>query len=187
MGSEGGIVGPDLTTAGQCLTAEAIAESVLWPRRTVKEGYEAIAVSIENGKIVQGYKEEESNQAIVVREATTGSRVRIPRSEVEEVRALGSLMPDGLAATMSPQERRDLVRFLMDLGKPGHASPSLAHLNPHAPATFPFDRKPLHPELWPHWQEPVNRERLYDFYAKEAEYFRSQATMPMLLAPVSRP
>ena len=58
---------------------------------------------------------------------------------------------------------------------------SLAHLAPHAPATFPFDRKPLQPELWPHWQDPVNRERVYDFYAKEAEYFRSQASVPMSL------
>ena len=31
-------------------------------------------------------------------------------------------MPEGIAATMSPQERRDLVRFLMDLGKPGNAA-----------------------------------------------------------------
>ena len=82
---------------------------------------------------------------------------------------------------MSLQERRDLIRFLMDLGKSGHAATSLAHLAPHAPATFPFDRKPLQPELWPHWQEPVNRERVYDFYAKEAEYFRSQSSVPMLL------
>ena len=28
-------------------------------------------------------------------------------------------MPEGIAATMSPRERRDLVRFLMELGKPG--------------------------------------------------------------------
>ncbi len=181
VGTEGGAVGPDLTTTGQCLSSEAIAESVLWPRRTIKQGYEAIAVSTDDGKVLQGYKEEDTTQTLVLREATTGSRVRIPRSAIEEVRALGSLMPEGLAATMSLQERRDLMRFLMDLGKSGHPATSLAHLTPHRPATFPFDRKPLQPDLWPHWQEPVNRERVYDFYAKEAEYFRSQSSVPMLL------
>ena len=53
-------MGPELTTTGQCLSAEAIAESVLWPRRTIKQGYEAIAVSTDDGKVLQGYKEEET-------------------------------------------------------------------------------------------------------------------------------
>ena len=37
-------------------------------------------------------------------------------------------------------------------------------------------------EDWPHWQEFVNRDRVYDFYAKEAEYFRKQKPPPELLA-----
>ena len=43
--------------------------------------------------------------------------------------------------------------------------------------------QPLQPELWPNWQQPVNRERIYDFYAKEAEYFRKQPPVPPLLPP----
>ena len=72
----------------------------------------------------------------------------------------------------------------MDLGKAGQCGRRhwLDH-TPHAPATFPFDRRPLQPERWPNWQTPVNRERIYDFYAKEAEYFRTQATVPLLLPP----
>jgi hypothetical protein len=31
------------------------------------------------------------------------------------------------------------------------------------------------------WQEPVNRDRLYDFYLKEALFFRSQPNRPHLL------
>ncbi len=48
-------------------------------------------------------------------------------------------------------------------------------------AEFPHDRAPLQPELWPNWKEPVNRERDYDFYAKEADYFRTQNPRPALL------
>jgi len=39
-------------------------------------------------------------------------------------------------------------------------------------AEFPYDRAPLFPEQWPSRKLPVNRERIYDFYSKEAEYFR---------------
>src|SRR5205814_4076907 len=38
-----------------------------------------------------------------------------------------------------------------------------------------------HAELWPNRAHVVNRDRLYDFYPKEAEYFRKQADMPPLL------
>ncbi len=55
VGAAGGIVGPELTTAGVCLTPEQIVESVLWPRRTVKTGYEAIALATSDGKVIQGY------------------------------------------------------------------------------------------------------------------------------------
>jgi hypothetical protein len=92
-------------------------------------------------------------------------------------------MPDGIAATMTTAERRDLLRFLMELGRPGSASLALLAQHPHGPTWFPFDRKPLQPDLWPNWQKPVNRDRIYDFYAKEAEYFRAQSSVPPLLPP----
>ncbi len=49
-------------------------------------------------------------------------------------------------------------------------------------AEFPFERKPLQPELWPAWNDPVNRERIFDFYAKQAEWALAQPQMPALLA-----
>jgi putative heme-binding domain-containing protein len=183
IGSEGGSVGPELTSAGLCLAPEEIAESILWPRRKVKEGYEAVALSIDDGRLIQGYVQHESSAEIVVRETASGVVLRIPLKSVEEVRPLGTLMPEGLTASMSPQERRDLVRFLLDLGKPGNAGASLAANHPHAPASFPYDRRPLRPDQWHNWQHLVNRERIYDFYAKEAAYFSKQSPVPLLLPP----
>jgi azurin len=74
-----------------------------------------------------------------------------------------------------------LIRFLLELGHPGNAA--AGHLARHStmPATFPYKRDPLQPELWPNWQKPVNRDRVYDFYAKEAEYFMRQPSVPSLL------
>src|SRR5262249_30017773 len=42
---------------------------------------------------------------------------------------------------------------------------------------------PLVPELRPSWQHPVNRDRVYDFYTKEADYFSRQPAVPPLLPP----
>jgi len=181
VGTEGGIAGPELTTAGVCNSPEEIAESLLWPGKKIKGGFEAVALSTDDGKIVQGYPIEQTPREIVVREATTGANVRIARTAIEESRLIGTLMPDGIAATMSSQERCDLVRFLMDLGKPGNAANSLVKPQPHGAASFPCDCAPLHPDRWPNWQAPVNRERIYDFYAKEAEFFRAQNPVPLLL------
>ncbi len=60
----------------------------------------------------------------------------------------------------------------------------LAHAQAHAhgPATFPLEREPLQPQYWTEWQHHVNRDRIYDFYAKQADFFRLRPTMPPLLA-----
>ena len=50
-----------------------------------------------------------------------------------------------------------------------------------APVEFPFDREPLQPEFWPAWNAPVNRDRIFDFYAKQAEWALAQPQMPALL------
>ena len=92
-------------------------------------------------------------------------------------------MPEGLAASMTSDERRDLVRFLLDLGRPGQSAAGQLLAHSHTPATFSYDRAPLHPEDWPSWRHPVNRDRVYDFYAKEAEYFSKQPNVPALLPP----
>ena len=56
--------------------------------------------------------------------------------------------------------------------------------DPSAPpraAAFPFQRKPLQPEFWPAWEAPVNRDRVFDFYAKQAEWALAQPQVPALL------
>ena len=178
VGDQGGAVGPDLSIAGACSTVDHLAASLLWPKLEVFPGYEATAVETKDGQIVQGYKQGETPQEITLREAASGRVVKVARSDVESTRNLGTLMPDGLADAMTAAERRDVVRFLMDLGRPG-----VGHLAAmaHHPGTFPFVRDPLRPERWPSWRHHVNRDRVYDFYAKEAEYYAKQPALPALL------
>ena len=119
---------------------------------------------------------------MILLDAAGGDRVSIAKKEVEEVKEIGTLMPDGLVEGLDFDDRRDLARFLIDLGKPDDAAKYLtARHDHHMPASFTYDRAPLQPEYWPHWRDHVNRDRLYDFYAKEADFFMGRAELPSIL------
>jgi putative heme-binding domain-containing protein len=181
VGSQGGTVGPDLTSVGLCIKPEEIVESILWPRRQIKKGYVALTVATLDGTTRQGYEESRTSGELVLRDPASGARTRFATAEIAALRQDGTLMPDGLAAAMTPGQQRDLIRFLLERNGPAGASGAGLLHHAASPAEFPYDRAPLHPEQWPSWQLPVNRDRLYDFYAKEAEYFLKQKELPALL------
>src|SRR5262249_44192077 len=128
----------------------------------------------------QGYKAREDDNEFVLRDPATGATTAIPKAKIDERREIGTLMPDGLAAAMTAEQRRDLVRFLMELGKTEGLG-ELVAAHAHAPAAFPVDPSPIYPERWPNRLHPVNKNRLYEYYAREADYFRVQTTVPLLL------
>jgi putative heme-binding domain-containing protein len=181
VAGRGGEIGPDLSGSGACIKPEELVEAVLWPKFKVKEGYDAVAVATLDGKVRQAYRVSETDAEIVLKDPASGEVVRLPKAQVEAVQAVGTLMPEGLATAMTAVERRDLVRFLIDLGKPGSSTHEALLRMAHAPAEFTYDRAPLDPKRYPSWQLPVNRDRLYDFYAKEADAFAKLPEVPPLL------
>ena len=180
VGTQGGTVGPDLTLVSRCLPPDQIVESVLWPKRQIKEGYRAISVATRDGKVHTGYKERENNNELVLKDPPTGNLIHLAKADIEEQTEIGTLMPDGLAEAMSAEQRRDLIRFLLELGTSGSTPPEklLAHVT--EAAKFVYNRAPLQPEYFPSWQAYVNRDRVYDFYVKEAEYFSKQPEQRLL-------
>src|SRR5262249_1595544 len=121
-GGQGGSVGPDLSSAGLCVKPEELVESLLWPKRQVKEGFTAFTVATRDGKLRPGYELRGAGDRLEFRDPTSGDHFQIPRSAIDEMREDGTLMPEGLAESMSGTDRRDLVRFLLDLGRPGAES-----------------------------------------------------------------
>ena len=77
---------------------------------------------------------------------------------------------------MTAAQRRDLVRYLLELGR----TKGLEHLS-HDIAKFSAPREPLRPNDWPNWTQHVNRDRVYDYYTREAMHFRQQKPTPLLL------
>jgi putative heme-binding domain-containing protein len=175
VGERGGNVGPELSKIGTCLKPEEIVEAVLWPNRTVKPEFKAVSIITSNGKIIQGVVRQETAAEVILVDAT-GKTQHIPKKDIDERRDIGSLMPDGLTAAMSADQRRDLIRYLLDLGR----AKGLESLS-HEPAKFAVNPEPLHPEHWPNRTHRVNRDRVYDYYTREALHFQTQRPLPLLL------
>ncbi|MDA9934587.1 plastocyanin/azurin family copper-binding protein [Rubripirellula sp.] len=187
IGDHGGAVGPELSEVGKKQKLAHIVESLFWPQRVVADEYKAIAVLNQDGRVFRGYRINENDSTLVIRDTTTGKSISIKQDEIEAIRPVGSLMPVGLLATMSLQDKHDLISFLADLGKHEKVSVAgidalLSHSQGHHPASFAMQREPLEPERWPNWQANVNRDRLYDFYRKQARHFREVTPRPRLLA-----
>ena len=119
IGAAGGRVGPDLSAVGAGLPIDMIVESVLWPNRQVKEGYNTTAVLTKNDQIFQGFHASEDKQTLILRDPAKDELIRIPISEIRARKEIGSVMPEGLTNGLTREELRDLIRFLADLGKPG--------------------------------------------------------------------
>lgn len=180
VGPQGGAAGPELTNVGGRLTPSQIVEALYWPRREVRPEYRVWMAQTKSGRSVQGYLVGQTAQEVELRDPARGAVTVLPRSELEELREVGTLMPEGLVAAMSPTQRADVVRFLCELKGPGPLS-NLVQPTSHEAAEWSYAKAPLHPEQWPFQSHFVNRDRLYDFYSKEARHFRQAPIAPVLL------
>jgi putative heme-binding domain-containing protein len=110
-------IGPDLSSISRGLPVDMIVTEVVWPGLNVKEGYEAATVTMKDGAVLTGFKHTETAESIGVRDMASGMVKNIQRSETREIKTGGTVMPDGLTATLSPQQIADLIRYLSELGK----------------------------------------------------------------------
>lgn len=175
VAGQGGAVGPELTTIATCLSPEEIVESVYWPARSIKPEYRAYAFTLADGRVLQGIIRQETAAAVVVVDATGKSHSLTP-ADIDERTEVGSLMPVNVFTALPAEDRRDLVRYLLELGR----TPGLEMLS-HRAGPFDVPREPLRPEDWPNRDLWVNKHRIYDPYTKQAMQFRGGDPMPLLL------
>jgi len=114
----GGALGPDLASIGATAQPDFLVEHILLPTKSVKEGFAAYEVLTKDGDAFSGIRVRENGQEIVLRDANSDEIV-IRKSRIKRQRDIRTLMPVGLADMLSDEELADLVRFLMELGKPG--------------------------------------------------------------------
>jgi putative heme-binding domain-containing protein len=114
----GGQVGPDLISIGASAPIDYLIDSIVQPNKAIKENYHSLVVATKDGRVFTGIKVRETNSEVVLRNAED-HEVVLPVQAIEERANGGSLMPEGLADSLTRAELVDLVRFLSELGKVG--------------------------------------------------------------------
>jgi putative heme-binding domain-containing protein len=117
VNGEGGVIGPNLSALGTAQPLDFIIGAILDPQREIKEGYLSTSLATKDGEDYQGYLVRESPEEIVLRDVLQNREVRLRRDAIRERRQTGSVMPSGLADTLTRAEFRDLVRYLSELGR----------------------------------------------------------------------
>lgn len=113
----GGLAGPDLTTLGTYMTPNSILESLINPNKDIKQGYETIIVTKTDGEILSGLLHRKTDVATLVRSAN-GEIITVPHEDLESIDVSPiSLMPAGLVANLHRDELKDLLAYLLNLGK----------------------------------------------------------------------
>jgi putative heme-binding domain-containing protein len=120
--SEGIGAGPDLTKPDKESTEAQVVESILAPSKIIKKGFETVAITTKQGRVVTGIVAEERPDAIVLRDPNHDDRLlTIPRKEIEDRQiSKVSAMPDELTNQLkSKQEFLDLVRYVLEIREKG--------------------------------------------------------------------
>jgi putative heme-binding domain-containing protein len=111
----GGTVGPDLSGVGAKYSRRDLAESVLYPSKAVREGYQQVIVRTKSGQTYAGPVKAETAEVVTLQEAD-GTLRHVPRPDVDVRKDTGlSPMPEGLHAGLSLQQFADLVSYLESL------------------------------------------------------------------------
>lgn len=107
----GGTIGPDLTGSNR-QQLEYLLENVLDPSAVVNKDYRMSVLRLADGRVLSGLVLRQDEERVVLHTPT--EQFTVLRSEIEELRLTElSPMPDGLLATLSETQVRDLFAYLM--------------------------------------------------------------------------
>ncbi len=114
LDNQGGEVGPPLNGLGKEKTREYLLESITHPSKQIAKGYEAVQLTLLDGKQVSGVlKSKDAKEYVVM--TPEAKLIRVPVADVDVERPDKSAMPEDLIKKLSPRELRDLVEFLSGL------------------------------------------------------------------------
>jgi putative heme-binding domain-containing protein len=106
------MIGPDLTMVGKQFSRAAIIESILYPSKAIREGYQQMVIATEDGRVISGLIRSENDSSVALVDRETREHV-IPKDQISERRlSSSSMMPDNQHVGLSLEEFADLVAFL---------------------------------------------------------------------------
>lgn len=114
IGEKGGLVGPNLSTIGRIRSARDLYESILYPNESIARDFNTYEVTrTGDAAPLVGLIESQSSDSVHLIDVS-GQRKVLSRNEIASlVEIPSSLMPAGLDQTLTEQELRDLVTYLL--------------------------------------------------------------------------
>ena len=125
--NQGGMTGPDLTTAGRRYSTRDLLDQVIHPSRVINDQFSSVTILtddglVHNGVIVNlGTKKDKSSLTLNTDLTDPNKRVSINRDSIEEMFvSKTSAMPTGLLGRMTQDEILDLTAYLISGGDAEH-------------------------------------------------------------------
>lgn len=124
FGIQGGMTGPDLTSAGRRYSVHDLIDQVVNPSKVINEQFSAIKVLTIDGEVFTGVVVNLKGDTLIVNTDLTdpNKRVNINRNEIEQMEVSKvSAMPTGLFNRMTKDEILDLIAYLISGGDSEHS------------------------------------------------------------------
>lgn len=121
--NQGGMTGPDLTTAGRRYSAHDLLDQVVNPSKVINDQFSAVMVVTDAGLVHTGVVVNLNGDRLTLNTDLTdpNKRVNIDRNSIEElIVSKTSPMPTGLFNRMTKDEILDLTAYLISGGDSGH-------------------------------------------------------------------
>ncbi|MDO8544049.1 MAG: DUF1080 domain-containing protein [Opitutaceae bacterium] len=121
FGNEGGMTGPDLTSAGGRYSPRDLLDQIINPSKEINEQFVPTVVTKNDGSSVTGAIVNLNGNFVVVNEdpSDPNQRVTIDRTEVKSIGpSKVSMMPPMLLSRMNEEEILDLVAYVLSSGNP---------------------------------------------------------------------
>ena len=123
FGNQGGMTGPDLTSAGRRYSSHDLIDQVINPSKVINDQFSAVKVLTLDGAVHTGVVVNLNGDTMTLNTDLTNpnKRVGIDRKEIElmEVSKV-SAMPTGLFNAMTREEILDLLAYLLSGGDASH-------------------------------------------------------------------
>lgn len=122
--NQGGMTGPDLTSAGRRFSPRDLLDQVIHPSKVINEQFSSVIVQMDDGKTHTGVVVNLHGDKFMLNTDLTDPNkiVKIDRNEIEEMAVSKvSAMPTGLLNRMTKDEILDLLAYLISGGDTEHA------------------------------------------------------------------
>tara|TARA_R110002049_G_scaffold285698_4_gene466928 strand:+ start:35232 stop:38639 length:3408 start_codon:yes stop_codon:yes gene_type:complete len=123
FGDQGGMTGPDLTSAGRRYSPHDLLDQVVNPSKVINEQFSSVKVLTDSGEVHTGVVVNLKGDMFTLNTDLTNpsKRVDIDRKEIEAMEVSDvSAMPTGLLNRMTKSEIMDLVAYLISGGNADH-------------------------------------------------------------------